>query len=846
MRRKQVPITVLTLVVVASLAPHRPSHRSLAASHAGSMRGHPAATPHHPGEVLPRKGPELERWFFARWHGAGGPMLRRAELDAIWRDLGKRREVSLQGLGWQPMGPNGIFFPDYGASYSGRVLDLEFRPDGLGLRVAAASGGLWETDFLGAPPVPLTEDLTSQAAATFATHPADPSTILLGTGEPILRTGTGLWKTTNGGLLWQSKTMAPEPAAFYRVRYAPDASVVHAVTTSGYYRSTNAGETWTRTLAGVTTDIAFAPAAPNVLFVPVEGSGLWRSIDAGQTWNRLTGPGLPATGNRRGAVAIAASNPSRVYVAFADSTFALLGVYRSDSGGEAWSNVSPPVNYMGNQGWYDNVITVSPVDPDFVAVGGVQFWYSTQGGSQWTVNTSAHLHVDHHAFTWNATGTQLWSGNDGGLSFSNDRGASWHSSESYLPITQFYHIGVGGVNAAALGGGSQDNGIVVSNDGGATWLYRRSGDGAGIAFDPTDSSRVWCTASSGAGTWAFLRHRSSDLGATWTDITPGLDPDPWSFPEIRTDGVSPVYIYTNGNAHVYESTDYGNSWTKLNASPFPVGLIWDISVTRWVPPRAVVYACLSSNVDGQRLRVYDTGSWHERSTGLTSSFYVEKVAVHPTSPDTAWALLDGYGVPGPRIFVTVNRGQTWTNITGDLPDIHVSDLVPHPTNSNVLHIGTEFGCYRTQDGGATWQRWNLGLPRAAIVTELAWIDRRDQGESFYIVAGTYGRGVWYREVSESDPVDVHDGSLTPRAWLTVCRPHPLRGRGVIELGLPAGERGALGLYRVDGRRAAVLWQGVSDGGRMRVTIDGRHFARGVYFCRLEWRGEPLSRKLVIP
>jgi photosystem II stability/assembly factor-like uncharacterized protein len=77
---------------------------------------------------------------------------------------------------------------------------------------------------------------------------------------------------------------------------------------------------------------------------------------------------------------------------------------------------------------------------------------------------------------------------------------------------------------------------------------------------------------------------------------------------------------------------------------------------------------------------------------------------HPTDTQKAHALMDGMGFPG-KVFKTTNRGVTWTNITGDLPNVPTGGLVAHPTDDNRLYLGSAFGCWRTLDGGTTWERW---------------------------------------------------------------------------------------------------------------------------------------------
>ena len=59
-------------------------------------------------------------------------------------------------------------------------------------------------------------------------------------------------------------------------------------------------------------------------------------------------------------------------------------------------------NYQSTYGWYLNVVTVRPSDPNTVLLGGLNLLRSTTAGSAWTDVTPPH--VDHHALAWDAAG----------------------------------------------------------------------------------------------------------------------------------------------------------------------------------------------------------------------------------------------------------------------------------------------------------------------------------------------------------------------------------------------------------------------------------------------------------
>lgn len=791
----------------------------------------------------PKRGPDLIRWYFDNWHAPFPGDLERTHLDQIWDEINAMpaEPEGARGAPWQPVGPFGMERPGAGRA-SGRVLDLALDANGL-RRVASASGGLWSLD--GGSWQAVSDEITTQWMGSVAVHPTQPGTMLLGTGEPFIRNGTGLWKTTNGGQDWTRKTLSPEPQTCFRIRYAQNGTTVHGAFDQGYYRSTNGGESWTRLLAnGWPTDLALHPTNSNILFVTVQSQGLFRSTNGGSTWAEVEGVGLPLSDMGRGALTICAADPNRLYVAYAGADSRLLGLFRTTNGGANWTDVSPE-EYLWGQGWYNNTIAVCPTDPDLVLAGGGALMRSTDGGLSWEISTATHLHADYHAIAWSSDGQECWVGHDGGWGYSSDQGATWTTEENTLPITQYVSIHASSTSEPLVaGGGSQDNGTSVTTDGGATWFFRGGGDGGGFSVDPNLPSRMFSTHGVYGGAWPFRRFRSTDSGVTWTFIDGGIGIAQQWFTDIRNDMVDPVRIYTYGNGWVYESPIFGALWWVKNNPAFP-HWVSELTVSRFEEPAAVVYACLDATIDGERLRVFDDTTWHERSAGLPSGVRVRKVPVHPLRKDWAFALMNGLGNPGQKIFRTTDRGVTWTNLTGNLPDVPVSDLVAHPTDDAKLYLGTEFGCFRTTNGGAVWERWHSGLPESITVTEMAYVDRIEESGKLYIVLGTYGRGMWVREI-ESDDTSHAPGS--PGAFneveLHANSPNPFTQQTSLSFTLPQASRVILRIVDAAGREVARPVSEIRVAGFHRVCVDGSSLAAGVYFAQLEVSGRTSSRRIV--
>ncbi|MEZ5064457.1 MAG: T9SS type A sorting domain-containing protein [bacterium] len=789
------------------------------------------------------EGPERERRFFAEWHEPYGTALPREYLDDTWARIEALPSDSDAGRSvnaWQFLGPAGIPASG-GAKFSGRVLDLEI-DSGL-LRVGSASGGLWRYGVVF--PVAMSDNLSSLAVSTFATDPTNANRVLLGTGEYFIRGGTGLWETNDLGATWDRVPLFPEPLTFFKLRFAPnDPNVVHAATSTGFHRSTDGGRHWTRTLDGIVTDFAVCRDSPNVIYAGKIGSGLYLSLTGGASWVPLSdlNGNLPTIDIGRIAVAVSATNPAKAYSAWTSANVGTTaGVFVTDGAANEWLRVSPDLSFHGFQGWYNNTIECSPTNDAVVLVGGVRMFRSTTSGATWTEITQ--LHADHHRLEWHANGIYVWSANDGGWAYSSDAGSTWTTVTNTLPITQFYYLGQGVSDPGRIGGGTQDNGTVYAKN--SSWVIAEYGDGGDLAVDPADPTHMWHSVGVYLGPKAFKRWRTTDDGVSWTESETGIDPNGDWFPQIEHDQVAPVYLFTNAGTHVYRSTDGAVSWTKLNSTPF-TGAIWNMSVARWSSGNTV-WVCLDTAVSGNRVWVFDGLAWSQRDTGIAQGVAIQRVRAHPTNPLVAHALVQGVGDPARKLYETTDRGLTWRNITGDLPNVPLSDIVAHPTDPSKLYLGSEMGFYRTTDGGVHWSRWNNGMPQACIATELTWDDDLATTGEFWVVAATFGRGFWRREIAGDDPVDVADLPLGTKAGLELGRvfPNPARDRATIEFTIPATVDVTLRVFDVSGREVSVITRETLETGHYQRDVDTSRWSSGVYFARLDAGGQTLSRGWVV-
>lgn len=273
--------------------------------------------------------------------------------------------------------------------------------------------------------------------------------------------------------------MTPEvPKAFFKLRFSPTNSQrVFAATTSGLYRSTDAGESFQRVLAGNATDVALSTNDPDLVYTALWGQGLFRSTNGGASFAQVIAGGIPTTDVGRTSIAVCESFPTTVYVSMAtnagDTAKGIWRTTNADAPIPTWTAVPVGVNYMRTQGWYNNVIAVHPLDPDIAYAGGVDLYRTTDAGASWTEVEDEKIHSDQHVLRFSDDGQKLYLGNDGGLCISEDGGATWSTLLNAFPITQYTNIDYDLNDHSVIAGGSQENGISITTDGGDSWTFAR-------------------------------------------------------------------------------------------------------------------------------------------------------------------------------------------------------------------------------------------------------------------------------------------------------------------------------------------------------------------------------------
>ncbi len=769
------------------------------------------------------------------------------QANKLKQELLKRKNVR----SWELAGPTNV---------GGRISDLQIdRNDENIIWAGTASGGVWKSLDKGETWNPVFDDLPIMTIGAIALDPNDSQICYAGTGEASASSfsfyGNGIYKTTDGGNTWEH--LGLENSSYIsRLRVDPNNSqIVWAAATGklystdenrGVYKSTDGGQTWEKKLYiadnTAANDIVIDPTNSNIIYASMwerlrtldarisggVNSGIWKSIDGGETWERLTS-GLP-TGETVGRIGLTISqnNPSVLYAACADYTDQgsnLKGIYKTTNGGDSWTRVTTPSSmeemYMGF-GWYFSKIEVDPKNDNRVFALGVSYWKTENGGSSWTKMGGYGYgpHVDHHALEISPTTDFFVNGNDGGIAISDDYGVTWEEKD--FPITQFYAIEVDQNDPNMMMGGAQDNGTWLTKTGSLdNWQHVLGGDGFRCKINPDNSDIIFAEYQ-----WGKI-HKSIDGGDYFFSVTDQFDYDrfDWNTP-IEFDPSNSDIMYC-GSQYLYKTddagaTNYSFSWEKISPDLTDgKGSIYAIAIAK--SDADVIY------VGTTRSKVWVTQDGGANWTNISENLpfrAVSALAVDPSNAGTAYVAFSGlrWDEELRYIFKTEDFGATWTDISNNLPDLPVNDLILDENNPNHLYLASDIGIYHTVDGGNNWSCVGLGLPDAPVH------ELKIHYGTNKLYAGTYGRSMYKIALDEIEEITENQPQTTA---IVNNYPNPFNNETKINFELPKKEAVKVQLFNASGRKLATLYDGVTNKGSINFNAGKMRLASGIYLIRVE-------------
>lgn len=784
---------------------------------------------------------EPNDWFFRQRAFPSGHISYEAYHDAVnqamnLKQINNKREKSEKSLNWQFAGPNNL---------GGRVSCVAMHKlSTTTIYVGAASGGVFKSTDAGATWTPIFDAQPSLSIGDIAVAPSDSNTIYVGTGEPncggggMTYDGMGVYKSTDGGTNWtyvgldstrNTGRIAINPNNANIVFVAAMGDLFGTTPQRGIYRTMDGGASWEQVLYVSNStggaDLAINPQNPDTIFASTwervrtpsnENYGgsecnIYRSVDGGTTWTILTS-GLPANSPNVGriGIGISASNPAVVYASICTNTGGYQGFYQTTNNGNTWSLKNSGI-YVSSYGWWNGKVSVDPTNSNTVYCVAFDLNKSTNGGSSFS--TTPTNHVDQHACFINAVNHNfVLAGNDGGLDISTTGGNSFNNANT-LPIMQFYTVDIDYMNPQRLYGGAQDNGTNRTLTGNLNdWSSVYGGDGFYCAIDPTNNTNQYFESQYGAASFGTFGNRQN-----WNTpfVLDPIVPTTWYYGAEK--------LYKNGVAISGDLTHGAGSGNLV------YGTITTISVSK--VNNQIIYV----GTDDGRVQVTlnGGGTWTDVSGSLPVR-WVSRVTADPVNAAVGYVCLSGYKYDEylPHVFRTTNNGTTWTDISGNLPEAPVTELIVDPNNTNILYVGTDVGVYVTTNLGGTWQLLAPGMPSVPVTM------MKLHNPTRTLVASTYGRSMYKLDISTVTGIasnnDVNNVAV-------IVYPNPFTSQVTFNFDNEINN-GSIKIYDVQGK---VVMSKENVSGRQ-VIVERGNLNSGMYFYSITKDNQDICKgKLIV-
>lgn len=549
----------------------------------------------------------------------------------------------------------------------------------------------------------------------------------------------------------------------------------------GVYKSTDGGKNWRRVLfvddnTGC-ADLDMDPNNPRILYaamwdhrrLPWEvrsggiGSGFYKSTDGGETWNK-TARGIPELLGKM-SVSVSRANSNRVYLLVeSDTQRELGGLFVSTDAGQSFNRVSKD-HRLTQRAWYYVEVFADPKDENTVYVLNSPGLKSIDGGRTWT--NIRGTHGDYHQLWINPKNNQnMVVANDGGGAVTFNGGQMW-SPQNNQPTAQFYRINADNLFPYNIYGGQQDNTsvrIASRNPSGfgiteKEWNSSAGGESAFLAFNPDNPTLVMGGSYQGTIELLDVNSREGKPMMVAPIQYQALRPMDmkyrfnWNAPILHSKH-EPGVFYHAGNV-LFRTADYGKTWqavsgdltrndkTKQNWSGVPFtnegaggenyGTL--AYVIESPHEKGVFY---TGSDDGLVQLTKDGGkTWTNVTPSGFPECLINCIEVSPHDKATVYIAATRYKTNNfaPMLHKSTDYGKTWTKIDKDIPDgAYTRCLREDDTKKGLLYAGTETGLYVSFNDGVNWTNLQMGLPVTPI-TDL----KVHQGD---LLAATMGRSFW--------------------------------------------------------------------------------------------------------
>ena len=613
-----------------------------------------------------------------------------------WKHMGLENSFTIARIVVHPKNTNIVYVAASGHEWTAN-------PD-RGVYKTTDGGKTWEK-------VLFVDDMTG--AIDLVIDPSDPNTLYASTWQRIRKkwndprteanyTGSGIWKTTNGGKNWeQINAGIPEPK--FRGRIGID----------------------------------IARSNPKVVYAFVDN---YEEVTDAEDGSNSDAYGRPSSGTIKGAT-----------------------VYRSDNKGKSWVQVSGQTpemkKYMqyhsATYGWVFAQMRVDPKDENTIYTMGLGLNVSTDGGK--TYKELDGMHGDHHGLWIDPNNTDyLVNVNDGGIVLSYDRGKNWRRFTDNLPVVQFFNLNYDMGTPFKVYGSVQDHGsfagtVDISNGRDkirpVDFAGAPGGEGSNHFIDPRDPNVIYS-----AGFYGSIS-RVNRATNDWKSILPQVyeNEQPlrgqWLAPFILS-AHNPDIVY-HGMQYLFMSRDKGGTWKQISPDlsyndPKKIGDI-QYQTLFTVSESPLKFGLIYAGTDDGRLHVTKDGgtNWTELTSKLAQNRWISRVVASNYKMGRVYVAQNGKRDDDFQVYIwkSDDYGTTFRDISGNIPLGPVNVIREDPFDANILYAGTDLAVYVSKNGGDSWEV--LGNLPTTYVHDLI-VHPRDN----MLVIATHGRGMWALDANQ--------------------------------------------------------------------------------------------------